>query len=142
MPKYGEENVKCSDAQRLLILREMFPLDGASTFLILRLSCPALPRGPAEISYDFWFRISTWEICCAWENLLFHMLSLYAVQTRPQHGYPNLRTEKCHQVPSSAVAATAQRSGLIPHFLSEIVLFPCSVKPVKEVSYSIFNLAA
>lgn len=41
MPKYGEENVKCSDAQRLA-LWQMFPLVGASTLSILWLPCPAM----------------------------------------------------------------------------------------------------
>lgn len=73
------------------------------------------------------------KICCKNNN----GIDFCEMQTQA-----SLRTEKCHLVPSSAVAVLAQCSGLILHFLSAIVLFVCSVKSVKEVSYSRFNLAA
>lgn len=60
-------------------------------------------------------------------EFICHILSWYAVQTRQQWDL-DLRIEKCYQIPSSAVpvTVTVQCSGLIPNFLSGIVLFVLS----------------
>lgn len=76
------------------------------------------------------------EIYCVGENVIPSVVFIHCSDMATMTLEPENREM------SSAMDATAQCSGLILLFLSVIVLFPCSVKPDKEVAYSIFNLTA